>query len=79
MATYKGGEVSAEAKAIFVDVCHIGKRVLERFYEGFALALKDVHKGWKHLKPRERKIVFEKVQDVAKELIVDKEDGGGRR
>ncbi len=70
-------EVSAETRAIFMDVRSIGKRVLERFYEGFGHALKDVHKGWKHLKPRERKIVFEKVQDVAKELIVDKEDGGG--
>ncbi len=70
-------DVSKEAKNIFSDVRSIGKRVLERFYEGFGLALKDVHKGWKHLKPRERKIVFEKVQDVAKELIVDKKDGGG--
>lgn len=70
-------EVGNEAKTIFSDVRTIGKRVMDRFYEGFGLALKDVHKGWKHLKPRERKIVFEKVQDVAKELIVDKADGGG--
>ncbi len=70
-------DVSNEAKTIFSDVRSIGKRVLERFYEGFSVALKDVHKGWKHLKPRERKIVFEKVQDVAKELIMDKQDGGG--
>lgn len=70
-------DVSIEAKTIFSDVRSIGKRVLERFYEGFSVALKDVHKGWRHLKPREKKIVFEKVQDVAKELIVDKQDGGG--
>lgn len=70
-------EVSQEARTIFADVKSIGKRVMERFYEGFGMALKDVHKGWKHLKPKERKIVFEKVQDVAKELIVDKQDGGG--
>jgi len=70
-------EVGDQARNIFSDVKSIGKRVLERFYEGFALALKDVHKGWKSLKPNERKIVFEKVQDCAKELIVDKSDGGG--
>lgn len=70
-------EVSKESREIFADVRKIGKRVLERFCEGFAHALKDVCKGWRHLKPRERKIVFEKVQDVAKELIVDKKDGGG--
>ncbi len=70
-------DVSNEAKTILSDVRSIGKRVLERFYEGFGVACKDVHKGWRHLKPRERKIVFEKVQDVAKDLIVDKQDGGG--
>ena len=72
-------EVGEEARNIFIDVRHIGKRVLDRFYEGFAAALKDVHKGWNHLKPQERKIVFEKVQDIAKELIVDVNDGGGAK
>jgi hypothetical protein len=70
-------EVSKESRAILADVRTIGKRVMERFYEGFGAALKDVHRTWRHLRPQERKIVFEKVQDVAKEIIVDKEDGGG--
>lgn len=72
-------EVSKEARGIFADVKSIGKRVLDRFYEGFERALKDVCKGWRNLKPRERKIVFEKVQDVAKEIIVDEKDGGGAK
>lgn len=71
------GEVGQEARAIFADVREIGKRVLERFYEGFELALKDVNKNWASLKPQEKKIVFEKVQDVAKEILVDVKDGGG--
>jgi hypothetical protein len=70
-------EVGTEAKAILADVGKIGKRVMEQYYRGFLAALHDVHKGWRHLKPRERKVVFEKVQDTAKELIVCKEDGGG--
>jgi hypothetical protein len=70
-------EVSKESRAILADVRTIGKRVMERFYEGFAASLKDVHRTWRGLKPQERKIVFEKVQDVAKDIIVDKEDGGG--
>jgi hypothetical protein len=70
-------EVSQESRTILADVRTIGKRVMNRFYEGFAAALKDVHRTWKDLNPQDRKIVFEKVQDVAKDLIVDKEDGGG--
>lgn len=70
-------EVGAEARAIFKDVRSIGKRVLERFYEGFGLALKDVHRDWEGLHAPEKKLVFERVYDVAKDHIVDKEDGGG--
>lgn len=76
MATHLN-EVGSEAKKIFADVRIIGRRVLDRFYEGFEKALKDVHKGWKQLKPRERKVVFETVQKVAKQIIVSEKDGGG--
>jgi hypothetical protein len=70
-------DVSQESRAILADVRSIGKRVMERFLEGYSAALADVHRSWKRLKPQERQIVFEKVQDVAKDLIVDKQDGGG--
>lgn len=70
-------EVGQAAKDIFSDVKSIGKRVLDRFYEGFALALKDVCSKWKTLKPEERKLVFERVQECACKLIVDKKERGG--
>lgn len=70
-------EVSKEARNIFTEVAIVGRRTLDLFCDGFQLALKDVHKNWRSLDQRERKIVFEKVQEVAKELIVDKRDGGG--
>lgn len=72
-------QVGQEARKIFADVRVTGKRVLDRFYEGFEKALKDVHKGWRTLNRKERKIVFETVQDVAKEIIVDVKDGGGAK
>lgn len=69
-------QVGKKAREMFAEVRSIGKKVLEKFLEGFSLALKDVHSDWKNLEPRMRKNVFDEVQLVAKEMIVDKSDGG---
>lgn len=72
-------DISNEAKTIFLDVQNMSKRVLERFYEGYLIACKDVNKNWRDMKRDEQNIVFKKVLKDIKKLIVNKKDGGGAK
>lgn len=69
-------EVGSKARHIFAEVRGLGKRVLEEFHRGFLEGCNDVHKGWKSLQLKERKAVFDRVQKVALEIMVDIKDGG---